>query len=546
MVSVPELKVTVDVDTPVAMEFDDPLDAPSEPNAIYCSCQSEYCDCGSDLGITEASARKVYQHLGFPDGREAVTSQGYRECVLHVWGTHNLSTEEILSWMADYSPVNIEWINDASCNIVFVSANTVLRIIADTAEPFSRRVALAAAAALASVLDTNDDESTCVSNRMNNTTEPETKQSNDSSNATGKSSSLRVSSEALDSIEEFSQYLPPSGRWYKALSVPAKTVSLFLRFAHKSDVKLPGAERRSLYYRRYGNPNYGGMTGILSRSYRRRLRVSQTKSGVHSEDGLRHVRILPGDFADAVVRAYVDPDTVELGFNSSHESTPLVPAFEFLAPEISEPMPRRHLVVYDNLYDVDDQDLSLNWSQKNPKDARSRIGRRREGTGFPTPKSPWQPRKWPRRKDGPPPDRWIIDDHSFSPPPSDNINVIDLREPWARDPPCLPHKPFVFSGSKNVNRKAHRHMGNGTITTITVVPDSEPPMSPGEVLDEDENAYRTRRLLSSMSMVADLEEHSTTSRSLASRLGSHTHRKHLVKSKQPPKSGARTVWQRLG
>ncbi|CAI2738784.1 unnamed protein product [Dicrocoelium dendriticum] len=164
---------------------------------------------------------------------------------------------------------------------------------------------------------------------------------------------------------------------------------------------------------------------------------------------------------------------------------------------------------------------------------------------FPTPKSPRQPRKWPRKKDGPPPDRWLMDDRSFSPPPMDNINVIDLREPWARDPPCLPHKPFLFSGSKTINRKVFRHTENGT-TTITLMPDSEPPMSPGEVSDEDENAFRTRRLLSSMSMVADLEEQNSNSRSLASRLGSYAHRKHLTKSNQTPKSGTRTVWQRLG
>ncbi|CAH8482932.1 unnamed protein product [Dicrocoelium dendriticum] len=347
----------------------------------YCTNATEYCDCGSSLGITEASARKVYQHLGFPVGRDAVTSQGYRECALHVWGTHNLSTEEILSWMAEYSPVNIEWINDASCNIIFANANTVLRIIADAAEPFSRRVALAAAAALASVLDANDDASNCVSHHGSSSTEPLAKRSDDSLDTIGRSSALRVSSEALDSIEEFSQYLPPSGRWYKALSVPSKTVSLFLRFAHKSDVKLPGAERRSLYYRRYGNPNYGGMTGILSRSYRRRLRISRTKSSAHSDGSLRRVHILPSDFADAVVRAYVDSDTTDLSFNSGIKSTPLVPVSEFSAPEVNEPMPRRQLIVYDNLYDVDEQDGSLDWSRKTPIDARSRIARRREGTG---------------------------------------------------------------------------------------------------------------------------------------------------------------------
>ena len=33
-----------------------------------------------------------------------------------------------------------------------------------------------------------------------------------------------------------------------------------------ADIKLPGAERRSRYYQKYGNPNYGGMRGLISSS----------------------------------------------------------------------------------------------------------------------------------------------------------------------------------------------------------------------------------------------------------------------------------------
>lgn len=83
--------------------------------ALLLTSQSEYCDCGSTLGVTEAAARKIYKHLGFSSGRDALAAEGYRETALHIWGTHNLSTEDVLSWVTDYNPVSIEWINDASC-----------------------------------------------------------------------------------------------------------------------------------------------------------------------------------------------------------------------------------------------------------------------------------------------------------------------------------------------------------------------------------------------------------------------------------------------
>lgn len=125
---------------------------------------------------------------------------------------------------------------------MFPSANAVLRVMVDSAEPFDRRVALAAAAALASFVESKEALSRS-QNQLNKPPSPGTEtdralsasvDSEAPETMTG-NRSLHVSTEALDSIEEFSQYLPPTGRWYKALSVPSKAISLFLRFAHKSE-----------------------------------------------------------------------------------------------------------------------------------------------------------------------------------------------------------------------------------------------------------------------------------------------------------------------
>ncbi|XP_052832553.1 nuclear cap-binding protein subunit 3 isoform X3 [Octopus bimaculoides] len=64
----------------------------------------------------------------------------------------------------------------------------------------------------------------------------------------------------------------PPGKW--RLGVPTSKTSqhIFMRYATKADRKLPGAEKRSQYYVRHGNPNYGGMKGLISKSRKRRIR----------------------------------------------------------------------------------------------------------------------------------------------------------------------------------------------------------------------------------------------------------------------------------
>ncbi|CAH8532821.1 unnamed protein product [Heterobilharzia americana] len=411
-VSVPCLKVTVDVDD--CMEIADDKDQLSLP--IYCSCQSEYCNCGSTLAITQTSATKIYQHLGFPKGRDDIIEQGYRPCALHIWGTHNLSTQDILSWLSGYNPKSIEWINDASCNVVFDDENSVLRAISDSAEPFDRRVALAAAAALASLLE-KDDETT----ELNLSS-----QSENLDETCSDYKSLTVSNETLDSIEQFSQHLPPTGRWYKALSVPPQTISLFLRFPHKTDVKLPGAERRSLYYRRFGNPNYGGMTGILSRSYRRRVRISRIKSSNDPNGDSRHIESLSAQFAEMVANAYDYPEAVVSHITGKNN-------YNIWSSISQGPAPERPLIVYDNLYEESEQISCPTVSSKYTTKCNTR--QRRNASEFPLPKLTRQPRKWPRRDRGPVPNRWVInenedDDDIFETPEPGTIVVLDPREPW--------------------------------------------------------------------------------------------------------------------
>lgn len=57
-------------------------------------------------------------------------------------------------------------------------------------------------------------------------------------------------------IKDIDYPLPP-GIWRKGIDYP-KSRGIFLRFATRSDKKQPNAEKMSEYYKKYGNPNFGG------------------------------------------------------------------------------------------------------------------------------------------------------------------------------------------------------------------------------------------------------------------------------------------------
>lgn len=59
------------------------------------------------------------------------------------------------------------------------------------------------------------------------------------------------------SVKDINCALPP-GLWRKGIDYP-KSKAIFLRFATRADKKQPNAEKMSEYYKKYGNPNFGGI-----------------------------------------------------------------------------------------------------------------------------------------------------------------------------------------------------------------------------------------------------------------------------------------------
>uniref|UniRef100_A0A3B3ZH41 Nuclear cap-binding protein subunit 3 n=1 Tax=Periophthalmus magnuspinnatus TaxID=409849 RepID=A0A3B3ZH41_9GOBI len=179
---------------------------------------------------------------------------------LHMSGVDDMSTQDVFGYFREYPPAHIEWIDDTSCNVVWLDEDTCVRALVNTS-----RMPRPSDTVPADQTDAADDQS-------------ESSKGTDSQSESSKGTlSQSESSKGTDSQSEQQRYGQPirEQQRYRQNDLrpalkPFKGNKLLLRFATHDDKKEPGAARRSRYYMKYGNPNYGGMKGILSNSWKRR------------------------------------------------------------------------------------------------------------------------------------------------------------------------------------------------------------------------------------------------------------------------------------
>ncbi|XP_051250893.1 nuclear cap-binding protein subunit 3 [Dicentrarchus labrax] len=198
---------------------------------------------------------------------------------IYVTGVDDMSTQDVFGYFKEYPPAHIEWIDDTSCNVVWLDDNTSVRALInssrmpdpdavtaeteDTAppgEPVKGRRGQGSDDEEEEGEVDEDEEETAKKNRE----EIEVKDSD--GEAEQKSKAEGVQMDDLSGAERDSLLrndLRPAIK-------PFKGNKLLLRFVCADDKKELGAARRSRYYMKYGNPNYGGMKGILSNSWKRR------------------------------------------------------------------------------------------------------------------------------------------------------------------------------------------------------------------------------------------------------------------------------------
>lgn len=143
----------------------------------------------------------------------------YRKDSLHIFGVDNLKTDEIFDFFKLYKPFAIEWINDSSCNLVWKNEIHAANALLYMTRPYDT-----------ASLNNNKKER-----------------------------------------------LPPQGsKWRKSIDLAHGKYQLYMRFVRvKTDRKIKGAESRSKFYVRNGNPNFGNIKGLISSSKRREMKEKQ-------------------------------------------------------------------------------------------------------------------------------------------------------------------------------------------------------------------------------------------------------------------------------
>lgn len=184
---------------------------------------------------------------------------------IKISGVDEMSTRDVFAYFKSYPPAHIEWLDDTSCNVVWLDEVTATRALLNMSSmPTDKerlkneenKQPLSPKSKKDKEAQSSEDEAEEGEVEDDNLSEPE-------------ADAEKKPETTLDSLSQAEEdsFLRNDTR----LSIkPFKGNKLLMRFATKDDKKELGAAKRSQYYMKYGNPNYGGMKGILSNSWKRR------------------------------------------------------------------------------------------------------------------------------------------------------------------------------------------------------------------------------------------------------------------------------------
>ncbi|XP_029376029.1 nuclear cap-binding protein subunit 3 isoform X2 [Echeneis naucrates] len=193
---------------------------------------------------------------------------------VHVMGVDDMSTQDVFGYFKEYPPAHIEWIDDTSCNVVWLDDDTSIRALINTSrmpDPDALNTETVNTSQPGRQGQGSDEEEE--EGEVDEDEEETVKKSGEGverrdSDGEGE----QKAKEQVGQVDDLSRSERESllRNDLRPAIKPFKGNKLLLRFATQDDKKEPGAARRSRYYMKYGNPNYGGMKGILSNSWKRR------------------------------------------------------------------------------------------------------------------------------------------------------------------------------------------------------------------------------------------------------------------------------------
>ncbi|XP_063239141.1 nuclear cap-binding protein subunit 3-like [Bacillus rossius redtenbacheri] len=251
---------------------------------------------------TECQLKELYDSLNMKlgDGLD----KSYRMNALHMRGTENLSTQDVFAYFKDYAPSFIEWISDYACNVVWLDEQSAARALMGLSQPISGLEAYHAKANPFSEKSDAEDGDSVEDEDSKDASEAKEEVvmvvaeiegeggENDimvvdeqKENIAVTHKSAKAAGNKTNAVKASAIKIPiPPGRWRKGVDHP-KAQCILLRFSTRSDKKFQHNEKLSEYYKKHGNPNYGGMKGIITASRKRRYqRVSEFPAKVFDDD----------------------------------------------------------------------------------------------------------------------------------------------------------------------------------------------------------------------------------------------------------------------
>ncbi|XP_067866909.1 nuclear cap-binding protein subunit 3 [Heterodontus francisci] len=211
---------------------------------------------------------------------------------LHVTGVDEMSTEEIFAYFKEYPPSSIEWIDDSSCNVVWLDDVTAARAMINLSVRADVNTSALTQAEVGGKLNSIKQDSSKehdLAERADDEEEEEGELEKDPRDSEAVGCKAATTDSELDTLSQAEQASILRNDLRPAIRAPQGN-KLQVRFATKDDRKELGAARRSQYYMKYGNPNYGGMKGILSNSWKRRYHARRIQ-----RDILKKKSFLPDD-----------------------------------------------------------------------------------------------------------------------------------------------------------------------------------------------------------------------------------------------------------
>uniref|UniRef100_A0A1B6CM40 Nuclear cap-binding protein subunit 3 n=1 Tax=Clastoptera arizonana TaxID=38151 RepID=A0A1B6CM40_9HEMI len=215
--------------------------------------------------LTDKQLKKLYKSMGLKQNDEDIRFEA-----LHLRGTSGMDTKDVFAYFKDYGPASLEWINEHSCNIVWLDD-------------------ISAARALLGLSVQIKGLKPSFSNR-NNDSDSDVDMSQPTVGNSDNEDNLSEDSDAISQSE-----IPmsiPQGCWRRGAPTN-NSKCLLLRFATRQDRSTPRTE----FQKNFNNPNHHGYIGLISESRKRRMQ-EEIRSNIVFEDVGDEILSKPSDQVD--------------------------------------------------------------------------------------------------------------------------------------------------------------------------------------------------------------------------------------------------------